>query len=85
MYPNSRVYTFVPIGYFARLTLMPAIVVLGLWFLLQILSGVGSLSALNEGGTAYFAHIGGFIFCLVGGWLFKKRGREPQPAPPSWS
>jgi membrane associated rhomboid family serine protease len=85
MYPNSRVYTFVPIGYFARLTLMPAIVVLGLWFLLQILSGVGSLSALNEGGTAYFAHIGGFIFGLVGGWLFKKRGREPQPAPPSWS
>jgi len=85
MYPNSRVYTFVPIGYFARLTLMPAIVVLGLWFLLQILSGVGSLGALNEGGTAYFAHIGGFIFGLVGGWLFKKRGREPQPAPPSWS
>jgi membrane associated rhomboid family serine protease len=85
MYPNSRVYTFVPIGYFARLTLMPAIVVLGLWFLLQILSGVGSLGALNEGGTAYFAHIGGFIFGLVGGWLFKKRGSEPQPAPPRWS
>ena len=85
MYPNSRVYTFVPIGYFARLTLMPAIVVLGLWFLLQILSGVGSLGALNEGGTAYFAHIGGFLFGLVVGWLFKKRGREPQPAPPSWN
>ncbi len=85
MYPNSRVYTFVPIGFFARLTLMPAIIVLGLWFVLQLLSGVGSLGALDQGGTAYFAHIGGFIFGLVVGWLFKKRGSDPQPAPPSWN
>lgn len=85
MYPNSRVYTFVPIGFYARVRLMPAIVVLGLWFLLQLISGVGSLGALDQGGTAYFAHIGGFIFGLVVGWLFKRGGREPQPAPPSWS
>ncbi len=85
LYPQSRVYTFVPIGFFTRLTLMPAIVVLGLWFLLQLFSGVGSLGAPDQGGTAYFAHIGGFVFGLVVGWLVKKRGREPQPAPPTWS
>lgn len=85
MYPNSRVYTFIPIGFYARVRLVPAVVVLGLWFLLQLISGVGSLGALDQGGTAYFAHIGGFIFGLIVGWMFKRRGREPQPAPPSWA
>lgn len=85
LYPNSRVYTFIPIGYFARLRLVPAIVVLGLWFLLQLFSGFGSFSAPDQGGTAYFAHVGGFIFGLAIGWLFKERGREPQPAPPRWN
>ena len=85
LYPNSRVYTFIPIGFYARVRLVPAVVVLGLWFLLQLISGVGSLGALDQGGTAYFAHIGGFIFGLIVGWMFKRRGREPQPAPPSWA
>ena len=85
MYPNSRVYTFIPIGFYARVQLVPAIVVLGLWFLLQLISGVGSLSVLDQGGTAYFAHIGGFIFGLIVGGLFKRRGLDPRPAPPSWN
>lgn len=86
MYPKSRVYTYVPIGYYARMQLMPAIVVLGLWFVLQLVSGLGSLgAAADQGGTAYFAHIGGFVFGLAAGFLFKQRGREPQPAPPSWN
>lgn len=85
MYPHSRVYTFIPIGYFARLRLLPAIVVLGMWFLLQLFSGLGSLGAPDQGGTAYFAHIGGFVFGLAMGFLFRKRARQPQPAPPSWN
>ena len=85
LYPNSRVYTFIPLGFFARLRLMPAIVVLGMWFVLQLFNGVGSLGYVDQGGTAYFAHIGGFIFGLAIGWLFKKQGREPQPAPPRWN
>ena len=85
MYPNSRVYTFIPIGFFARLRLVPAIVVLGLWFLLQLFNGIGSIGVPDQGGTAYFAHIGGFIFGLLIGYLFKKRGRQPQPAPPTWN
>ncbi len=84
-YPQSRVYTFIPIGFFARLTLVPAVVVLGLWFILQLFSGVGSLGLGDQGGTAYWAHIGGFVFGLLVGLLFRNSGREPMPAPPSWN
>ena len=84
-YPNSRVYTFIPIGFFIRLRLVPAVVVLSLWFILQLFSGVGSLGLGDQGGTAYWAHIGGFVFGLLVGLLFRNRGREPMPAPPSWN
>jgi membrane associated rhomboid family serine protease len=84
-YPNSRVYTFIPIGFFIRLRLVPAVVVLSLWFILQLFSGVGSLGLGDQGGTAYWAHIGGFVFGLLVGLLFRNSGREPMPAPPSWN
>jgi membrane associated rhomboid family serine protease len=85
IYPQSRIYTFIPIGFFARLTLVPAVVVLTLWFIMQLFSGVGSLGLGDQGGTAYWAHIGGFVFGLLIGLFFKKRGRKPIPAPPSWN
>ena len=85
IYPQSRVYTFIPIGFFARLRLVPAVVVLTLWFIMQLFSGVGSLGMGDQGGTAYWAHIGGFVFGLLVGFLFKKRGHAPKPAPPSWN
>jgi len=85
IYPHSRVYTFIPIGFFARLRLVPAAVVLTLWFILQLFSGVGSLGLGYQTGTAYWAHIGGFVFGLLTGILFKKTGREPVPAPPRWN
>ena len=85
LYPNSRVYTFIPLGFFARLTLVPAVLVLGMWFVLQLINGVGSLGIADSGGTAYFAHIGGFLFGLLIGYLIKKQTPAPQPAPPMWS
>ena len=85
IYPQSRVYTFIPIGFFARLRLVPAVVVLTLWFVLQLFSGVGSLGMADQGGTAYWAHIGGFVYGLLVGFLFKKSGFAPKPAPPSWN
>jgi membrane associated rhomboid family serine protease len=85
IYPQSRVYTFIPIGFFARLRLVPAVVVLGMWFILQLFSGVGSLGMGDQGGTAYWAHIGGFVFGLLIGLFFKKRVRKPIPAPPTWN
>lgn len=85
-YPQSKVYTFIPFGYFMRLRPLPAIVVLGLWFVMQIFSGVGSMMAQGRGGgVAYWAHIGGFVFGLLIGFLFNKRIKEPVPAPPHWN
>lgn len=73
-YPKARVYTFIPIGLWARLTLVPAAVVLGLWFLLQLFSGFASLDVKSDvGGTAFWAHIGGFVFGVLIGFLFKPR------------
>ncbi len=72
-YPSSRVYTFIPIGFFSRLTLVPSFLVLGLWFVLQLFSGFLSIGATEQGGVAFWAHIGGFVFGLLIGLLFKGR------------
>ena len=84
-YPQSRVYTFIPFGYFMQLRPLPAVLVLGLWFVLQIFSGLGSVMASGQGGgVAYGAHIGGFVFGLLLGLLLKRKVQEPVPAPPHW-
>lgn len=84
MFPRARVHTLVFFGFFARRASMPAGIVLGGWFILQFFNGVLSLGAMQVGGVAWFAHIGGFIFGLIGGWLCKKSrpqvdySREPR-------
>jgi Uncharacterized membrane protein (homolog of Drosophila rhomboid) len=74
MYPRARVYTFIPIGFFVRLRLLPASLVLLLWFILQLFSGVLTIGAGDVGGTAFWAHIGGFVFGVLVGVLVKSRG-----------
>ena len=64
LYPRARVLVFIPIGFFIQMIHVPAAVVLGLWFVMQLFSG--GLSLGHEGGeVAFFAHIGGFIAGLV--------------------
>jgi membrane associated rhomboid family serine protease len=63
LYPRARVVTFVIIIFFITLIELPAFLVLGLWFLLQLLNGTAD--QVGQGGVAYFAHIGGFVFGLV--------------------
>lgn len=65
LYPGSRIETFVPFGYFYRLTLIPAAVVLGFWFVLQLFDGVAALGGADVGGVAVWAHIGGFVAGMV--------------------
>ncbi|MBN2003043.1 MAG: rhomboid family intramembrane serine protease [Anaerolineae bacterium] len=65
MYPHSRIQTFIPLGYFMRLAVVPATVVLGFWFVLQLFNGVLSLGGPDVGGVAFWAHIGGFIAGVV--------------------
>lgn len=60
-FPYSRIATWVPLGYFYRLTLLPAAVVLGFWFILQLFDGVMALGGADVGGVAVWAHVGGFV------------------------
>jgi membrane associated rhomboid family serine protease len=66
-YPYARILTWVPFFYFLWPVIeLPAIVFLGIWFLIQALSGAESLGvAPEQGGVAWWAHIGGFIAGIV--------------------
>jgi membrane associated rhomboid family serine protease len=65
LFPGSRIATFVPLGRFYRLTLVPAVVVLGFWFVLQLFEGVAALGTADVGGVAFWAHVGGFVAGIV--------------------
>jgi rhomboid family protein len=66
-YPKARVLTLIPLPIFGWFVRLPAVLYLGFWFLLQVFSGVNSISAgaLSTGGVAWWAHIGGFLFGLI--------------------
>jgi len=65
LYPRVKVHTLLTLGFFVTSVALPAYVILGYWFALQLLLGtVGSLSRM-QGGTAFWAHVGGFVAGLV--------------------
>ena len=66
-YPRDRIRTLLVFGIFVRFTVIPAVFLIGFWFVLQLIS-LGS-SAEGTGGIAYMAHIGGFIFGAATGRL----------------
>jgi membrane associated rhomboid family serine protease len=78
LFPQSRVLTAVFILFFLDLIEIPAIVFLGIWFLMQFFSGIGSLgSNAAEGGVAFWAHTAGFIAGGVYGGLWRlRKGRR---------
>jgi len=77
LYPESRVLTAVFILIFFDLVEIPAIFFLGIWFVMQVLSGVGSLGVANaSGGTAFWAHIGGFLVGAIVGFTLRFRGQR---------
>ncbi|MBN1247871.1 MAG: rhomboid family intramembrane serine protease [Anaerolineae bacterium] len=81
LYPRARVSTLVPVFYFIRIVWLPAIIVLGGWFLIQLLNGLASISVVMQtGGVAWWAHIGGFVAGIVLLPIFRRR--EP---PSSWT
>ena len=77
-YPRDRIRTVVVLGLFVRITLIPAIVLVGLWFLTQLISEVGALSQVQTGGVAYMAHVGGLVFGALTARLFESRARRAQ-------
>jgi membrane associated rhomboid family serine protease len=72
LYPRARVITLIFIIIFFTILELPALVVLGLWFLLQVAYGASDISGAS-GGVAYFAHIGGFLFGILTIKLFANR------------
>ncbi len=79
-FPNARVTALLVFGFFARIIPVPAILLVGLWALLQFFSGVASLGTTAAGGVAYWAHIGGFVAGLVLALLLRPRVRGRAPA-----
>lgn len=81
-FPTHSVQTIVPIGCFPLFLQLPAFLVIGLWAATQFVHGFGTLSSrvLSEqgGGTAYFAHIGGFLTGVFSSALFAASPRAPR-------
>jgi membrane associated rhomboid family serine protease len=61
---------------FIQVIRIPAIIILGYWILIQVLSGYVEYGAQSESGIAWFAHIGGFVTGLLLIIMMKKRGRK---------
>ena len=74
-YPRDRIKTVLFLGWFIDVRLIPAIFLVGFWFLTQLFSEVGALATTQSDGVAYMAHVGGFLFGLVLGRLFEDRAR----------
>jgi membrane associated rhomboid family serine protease len=72
LYPRARVVTLIFIIFFVTVVELPALLVLGAWFALQLLDA-SSQPLGGGGGVAYFAHIGGFLFGLLAIKLFASR------------
>jgi membrane associated rhomboid family serine protease len=83
LYPRARVLTVIFIIFFFTVVELPALLILGFWFVQQILFGAYDLSnpAGGGGGVAYFAHIGGFAFGLLLIKVFAQRRKDDAPGP----
>jgi membrane associated rhomboid family serine protease len=87
LYPQSRVLTLIFLFIFVDIVEIPAIFFLGIWFLMQLLSGVGSLGVSHSaaGGVAFWAHIGGFVAGLLIGIVLRSRGDRRWAHHPGWT
>jgi membrane associated rhomboid family serine protease len=84
LFPGARILSLVFLGFFYQLLEVPALVILGFWFVLQLISGVGSLGGgTAQGGVAFFAHIGGFLLGVVVGLLLRFVGAGTMRGRPS--
>ena len=74
-YPRDKIRSVLLLGWFFTITAIPAVLLIGFWFVIQLFSQVGAVaSAQSGGGVAYAAHVGGFIFGAVTARLFENPG-----------
>ncbi len=75
-YPRDQIRTLLLFGWFINVTVIPAVVLIGIWFLIQLFSQVGTVAeAQAGGGVAYMAHVGGFIFGAITARFFEDSRR----------
>ena len=80
-FPGSRILSLVPLLVIWFLARIPAWIFIGLWFIVEFLSGLGSLATAASGGIAWWAHVGGF---LLGAVLAKPFAPSPRRAASAW-
>ena len=74
LFPHHKIKTLVILPIFITIIEISAVFMLGYWILLQLISGAGSVGLpADQGGVAYFAHIGGFAFGYIFAKIFAKR------------
>ncbi|HEX9419396.1 MAG TPA: rhomboid family intramembrane serine protease [Methylomirabilota bacterium] len=79
LFPTARVYTLVPLLLFFPVLEFPAVLYLGIWFLMQLVSGTASLTlAADAGGVAWWAHVGGFVVGVVLAPILRRRESYPK-------
>lgn len=85
LYPKNTVRTLIMLGYYWDFADIPAIFVLGAWFVIQIVSGLFGAAGMQGGGVAYWAHVGGFVAGMVLIILMGGRGaarrQQSRPGP----
>ena len=86
LYPRARITSIVFLGIIYQLLDVPAVIMLGYWFILQLIDGFASLGGGNaQGGVAFFAHIGGFVMGMVVGAFIRVTGFNRHPGGPGRS
>ena len=71
-YPRDRIRTALFFLFFVRITYIPAILLIGVWFAMQLFSAGAVSHSVQTGGVAYLAHIGGFLFGVITGRLWRR-------------
>ena len=79
-FPRAKILTLVPLLIIFFTVRVPAAIFIGLWFVMNFLSGVGSLGATNTGGVAWWAHVGGFLIGVIIAAFTKVIGHKPAYA-----
>jgi len=79
-YPQDQIRTLLFLGWFARIAFIPAALLIGLWFVIQLFDQVGAVAGNVQGGggVAYAAHVGGFLFGAATARLFEGSRRPSE-------
>lgn len=78
LFPRASVYTLIFLGFFVQVVRLPALIVIGFWAIIQVVSGIVNKGLAGQGGIAWFAHVGGFVFGVLAIKIFMLGRRRRQ-------